>query len=55
MGLNHLVIKLIKRQNGNVIWRRQSARKGLNSASGDKFAAQLFFKPVVSFARAVVN
>ena len=46
---------LIQQQNGNVIWRRQSARKGLNSTSGAQFAAQPLVKPVVWFARAVVN
>ena len=40
---------------GNVIWRREIARKGLNSTSGPRFAAQPLVKPVVWFARAVVN
>ena len=48
-------IRPIWRQNGNVIWRRESARKGLNSTSGAQFAAQPLVKPVVWFARPVVN
>ena len=51
----YCVIRLTWQQDGNVIWRRQSARKGLNSTSGAQFAAQPLVKPVVWFARAVVN
>ena len=40
---------------GNVSWRRESARKGLNMTSGAQFAALPLVKPVVSFVRAVVN
>ena len=50
-----LVVKEGEKQNGNVIWRRESARKGLNSTSGAQFAALSLVKPVVWFARAVVN
>ena len=39
----------------NVIWRRESARKGLNSTSGAQFAALTLVKPIVWFVRAVVN
>ena len=38
-----------------VIWRQESARKGLNSTSGAQFASQPLVKPVVWFARAVFN
>ena len=37
------------------IWRRESARKGLNSTSGAQFAALPLVKLVVWFAPAVVN
>ena len=40
---------------GNVIWRRESARKGLNSNSGAQFVVLPLVKPVVWFARTVVN
>ena len=39
----------------SLIWRRKSARKGLNSTSGAQFAAHRLVKPVVWLARAVVN
>ena len=45
-------IRLILQQDGNVIWRRESARKGLNTISGAQFAALPLVKPVVWFARA---
>ena len=35
--------------------KRESTRKGLNSTSGAQFATLPLVKPVVSFARAVVN
>ena len=41
--------------NGNVIWRRKSAQKGLNSTSSAQFAAQPLVNPVVWFAHAIVN
>ena len=44
-----------KQQDGKVIWRQASARKGLNSTSGTQFAALPLVSPVVWFARAVVN
>ena len=47
--------RLIQQQNENVIWRRESAQKGLNSTSGTQFAALTLVNPVVRFARAVVN
>ena len=47
--------RLIWQQNGNVISRRESARIGLISTSGAQFAAQPLVKPVVWFARAVIN
>ena len=51
-------IRLIQQQDGNVSWRRESTRKGLNTTSGAQFAALPLVKmvnPVVWFARAVVN
>ena len=48
-------IRLLQQQNGNVIWRRESARKGISSTSGAQFVAQPLVKPVVWFARAVVH
>ena len=48
-------IKLILQQNGNVIWRQESARKGLNTTSGALFVAQRLVKPIIWFARAVVT
>ena len=47
--------RLISQQDGNVSWRRESARKGLNTTSSAQFAALPLVKPVVWFARAVVN
>ena len=47
-------IRLIQQQDGNASCRRESVRKGLNTTSGAQFAP-LPFKPVVWFARAVVN
>ena len=38
-----------------VSWRREGARKGLNAISGAQFAALPLVKPVVWFARVVVN
>ena len=40
---------------GTSFVRRERARKGLNSTAGAQFAAQPLVKPVVWFARAVVN
>ena len=48
-------IRLIKQQNGNISWRQESARKGLNATSGAQFAALSLVKPVAWFARVVVN
>ena len=48
-------IRLILQQDGNVSWRRETARKGLNTTSGAQFAALPLVKPVVWFAHAVVN
>ena len=48
-------IRLIWQRDGNVSWRRESARKGLNTTSCAQFAALPLVKPVVWFARAVVN
>ena len=42
-------------QDGNVSWRRESARKGLNTTSGAQFAALPLVKPVVWFARAPLS
>ena len=39
--------RLIKQQNGNVIRRRESPRKGLNSTSGAQFAALPLVKRAV--------
>ena len=47
--------RLIYQQEGNVSWRRESAQKGLNPASRAQFAALPYVKPVVWFARAVIN
>ena len=47
--------RLIKQQDENVSWRRESARKGLNLTSGAQFASLPLVKPVVWFARAVIN
>ena len=47
--------RLIQQQNENVIWRRESAQKGLNSTSGTQFAALTLVNPVVRFTLAVVN
>ena len=55
LGLIVCFIRLIWQQDGNVSWRRESARKGLNATSGAQFAALRLVKPVVWFARAVVN
>ena len=41
-------------KNGNVSWRRESARKGLNATSGAQFADLPLVKPVVWFGRVVV-
>ena len=54
-GMGDCFIRLIKQQNGNVSWRRESARKGLPTTSGAQFAALLLVKPFVWFARAVVK
>ena len=51
----HKPIGWFSKQNRNVIWRRESARKGLNSTSVAQFAAVPLVAPVVWFARAVVN
>ena len=50
-----LIIRLIKQQDGNVGWQRESARRGLNTTSGAQFVALPLVKPVVWFARDVVN
>ena len=50
-----LNIRPIKEQDGNVSSRRESKQKGLNTTSGTQFAALPSVKPVVWFARAVVN
>ena len=47
--------RLIEQQDGNVSWRRESARKGLNTTSDAQFAALPLVKPVVWFARVFVN
>ena len=52
---SHRNIRMILQQNGSVSWRRESARKGLNTTSGAQFAALPLVKPVVWFARVVVN
>ena len=38
--------KLIKQQDGNVSWRQESKRKGLNITSSAHFAAVPLVKPV---------
>ena len=48
-------IRLIQQHEGNVSWQRESAWKGLNATSGVQFTALPLVKPVVKFARAVVN
>ena len=57
LGRSHCGFKkrVIWQQNENVIWRRESARKGLNSTSGTQFGTLPLVKPVVWFACAVVN
>ena len=58
MDTKVVVIPLVgrfRKKDGNVIWRRVSARKGRNSTSGTQFSALPLVNPVVWFARAVVN
>ena len=43
---SHRNIRMILQQNGNISWRRESARKGLNTTSG----AQLASLPLVKLA-----
>ena len=51
---SHRNIRMTLQQNGSVSWRRERARKGLNTTSGAQFAALPLVKPVW-FARVVVN
>ena len=47
--------RLIWQQDGNVSWRRESARRRLNTTSGAQFSPLPLVKPDVLFARTVVN
>ena len=49
------VNRLIWQHNRNVIWRRESAKKRINSTSSSQFAALPLVKPVVSFAHTIIN
>ena len=42
-----VMIRQIYQQNGNLIWRQKSSRKGIKSTSGAQFAVQPLVKPLI--------